>query len=144
MDAVTSDEFVDLMISKGARYAWYFNYMPVGSGAVEELIPTPEQRTHMYNWVRKMRNSKTGKPMFVIDFQDDGEYVGGCIAGGRNYFHINSAGDIEPCVFIHYSDSNSILLSRRSSVLSSRPTGTVSRSTTTICARARCSKTRSA
>ena len=106
VDAVTSDEFVDLMISKGARYAWYFNYMPVGSGAVEELIPTPEQRTHMYNWVRKMRNSKTGKPMFVIDFQDDGEYVGGCIAGGRNYFHINSAGDIEPCVFIHYSDSN--------------------------------------
>ena len=102
----TSDEFVDLMISKGARYAWYFNYMPVGSGAVEELIPTPEQRTHMYNWVRKMRNSKTGKPMFVIDFQDDGEYVGGCIARGRNYFHINSAGDIEPCVFIHYSDSN--------------------------------------
>ena len=53
-----------------------------------------------------MRNGKTGKPMFVMDFQDDGEYVGGCIAGGRNYFHINSAGDIEPCVFIHFSDSN--------------------------------------
>ena len=41
-----------------------------------------------------------------MDFQNDGEYVGGCIAGGRNYFHINSAGDIEPCVFIHFSDSN--------------------------------------
>ena len=48
-----------------------------------------------------MRNVKTGKPMFVMDFQDDGEYVGGCIAAGRNYYHINSAGDIEPCVFIH-------------------------------------------
>ena len=48
VDAVTSDEFVDLMISKGVRFAWYFNYMPVGSAAVEELIPTPEQRTHMY------------------------------------------------------------------------------------------------
>ena len=31
---------------------------------------------------------------------------GGCIAGGRNYFHINSAGDAEPCVFIHYSNAN--------------------------------------
>ena len=41
-----------------------------------------------------------------MDFQSDGEYVGGCIAGGRNYFHINSAGDMEPCVFIHFSDSN--------------------------------------
>ncbi len=53
-----------------------------------------------------MRSGETGKPMFVMDFQDDGEYCGGCIAGGRRYFHINSAGDIEPCVFIHYSDSN--------------------------------------
>ena len=45
-------------------------------------------------------------PFFPIDFQNDGEYVGGCIAGGRNYFHINSAGDAEPCVFIHYSNNN--------------------------------------
>ena len=42
----------------------------------------------------------------LLDFQNDGEYVGGCIAGGRNYLHINSAGDVEPCVFIHYSNSN--------------------------------------
>ena len=60
----------------------------------------------MYGWLRKMRNGETGKPIFIMDFQDDGEYVGGCIAGGRNYFHINSAGDMEPCVFIHYADSN--------------------------------------
>lgn len=106
VEMVTSDEFIDLMVSKGAKFAFYFNYMPVGTGAVEELIPTPEQRTHMYFWLKKMRNGKTGKPIFVMDFQDDGEYVGGCVAGGRNYFHINSAGDIEPCVFIHFSDSN--------------------------------------
>ena len=43
---------------------------------------------------------------FPMDFQNDGQYVGGCIAGGRNYFHINSAGDAEPCVFIHYSNTN--------------------------------------
>ena len=88
VDKVTSDEFIDLMIDKGAKFALYFNYMPVGTGAVEELIPTPEQRTHMYFWLKKMRNGKTGKPLFVMDFQDDGEYVGGCIAGGRNYFTI--------------------------------------------------------
>ena len=104
--AVTSDEFLDLMVEKGVRFGLYFNYMPVGKDAVPELIPTPEQRVHMYKWLRKVRNSKTGKPMFVLDFQNDAEYVGGCIAGGRNYFHINSEGDMEPCVFIHYSDSN--------------------------------------
>ena len=88
------------MIENGSKFAFYFNYMPVGHGADKELIPTPDQREYMYRWLRKMRNGKTGKPMFVMDFQDDGEYVGGCIAAGRNYFHINSAGDIEPCVFI--------------------------------------------
>ena len=106
IDQVTDEAFVDLMIEKGVKFGLYFNYMPIGKNAVPELIPSPEQRKHMYNWLRRMRDQKTGKPMFVMDFQNDAEYVGGCIAGGRNYFHINSAGDIEPCVFIHYSDSN--------------------------------------
>lgn len=106
IDSVTSDEFMDLMVEKGAKFALYFNYMPVGHDAIVDLIPTPEQRVYMYNWLRKIRNGKTGKPIFVMDFQNDAEYVGGCIAGGRNYFHINSEGDMEPCVFIHYSDSN--------------------------------------
>ena len=41
-----------------------------------------------------------------MDFQNDGEFVGGCIAGGRRYLHINAKGDVEPCVFIHYSNAN--------------------------------------
>lgn len=105
-EAVTSDEFYDLMIENGVRYMWYFHYMPVGSGADKSLLLTPEQREHVYRAIREKRNSKTGKPVFTVDFQNDAEFVGGCIAGGRNYFHINSEGDVEPCVFIHYSDSN--------------------------------------
>ncbi len=106
VDYVTSDEFLDLMVEKGVKFGFYFNYMPVGHDADKELIPTPAQRKYMYYWIRRVRNGKTGKPMFIFDFQDDGEFVGGCIAGGRNYFHINSRGDMEPCVFIHFSDSN--------------------------------------
>ena len=41
-----------------------------------------------------------------MDFQNDAEYAGGCIAGGRRYLHINAKGDVEPCVFIHYSNAN--------------------------------------
>lgn len=106
IDFVTSDEFLDMMVEKGVKFGFYFNYMPVGHEADKNLIPTPAQRKYMYYWIRRVRNGKTGKPMFVFDFQNDGEFVGGCIAGGRNYFHINSRGDMEPCVFIHYSDSN--------------------------------------
>jgi len=106
IDSVTSGEFLDAMVARGARFGFYFHYMPLGAHAAPELLPTPEQRAHMYRWLRECRNSKTGKPFFLLDFQNDGEYVGGCIGAGRNYFHVNAAGDIEPCVFIHYSDSN--------------------------------------
>lgn len=106
IETVTSDEFVDLMVDKGCRYAFYFHYMPVGNDAAVDLLPTVEQRTYMRTRVREIRKLTTGKGLFTMDFQNDGEFVGGCIAGGRNYFHINANGDAEPCVFIHYSGAN--------------------------------------
>ena len=103
MDSLSSQAYIDHLIAKGAMFAWFFHYMPVGNEAVTELLPTPEQRETMVHRIREYRNTK---PIFTIDFQNDGQYVGGCIAGGRNYLHINANGDIEPCAFIHYSDSN--------------------------------------
>jgi MoaA/NifB/PqqE/SkfB family radical SAM enzyme len=105
-ETVTSDEFLDLLIENGCRYSWYFNYMPVGAGADVSLIPTIKQREYMIRRIREIRSPASPKQIFVMDFQNDGEYVGGCIAGGRNYCHINANGDVEPCVFIHYSSAN--------------------------------------
>ena len=105
-ETVTSDDFIQLMVDKGCRYAMYFHYMPVGNDASVELLPTPEQRIYMKDRIRQIRSLTTGQGLFTFDFQNDGEFVGGCIAGGRNYFHINANGDAEPCVFIHYSGAN--------------------------------------
>lgn len=102
-EVIGSDEYVDHLIEKGCTFGWYFTYIPIGNDAVIDLIATPKQREFMYKRVRKMRKEK---PIFVLDFWNDGEYVNGCIAGGRNYFHINSNGDVEPCAFIHYSNVN--------------------------------------
>ena len=102
-DTVATEENMDWMIGEGALFCWYFHFMPVGRNATPELMPTPEQREHMYHFIREMREKK---PLFTLDFQNDGEFVGGCIAGGRRYLHINANGDCDPCVFIHYSDSN--------------------------------------
>ena len=106
MDAVTSDEFFDLLIEHGSRFAWYFHLMPVGMKAAPDLMPTKEQREYIYHRIREVRAMEGGKEIFVMDFQNDGEFVGGCIAGGKNYLHINPNGDVEPCVFIHYSNVN--------------------------------------
>ena len=102
-DSITSEAYYDMLIEKGAYFIWYFHYMPVGNDASPELLPTPEQREQVY---RRIRDYRSRKPLFAMDFQNDAEYVGGCIAGGRRYFHINANGDIDPCVFVHYSDSN--------------------------------------
>lgn len=102
-EVIGSEEYMDDMIAKGAKFAWFFTYMPVGVDAVPELMVTAEQREYMYNQIRAFRKTK---PIFTMDFWNDGEYVDGCIAGGRSYLHINANGDIEPCAFIHYSDSN--------------------------------------
>ena len=106
VEAVTSDEFFKMISEKGARFGFYFHYMPVGNNAVPELMPTVEQRKYMIDRIRFVRSMESDIEFYPMDFQNDGEYVGGCIAGGRNYFHINSAGDAEPCVFIHFSNAN--------------------------------------
>lgn len=100
---IGSERYFDDLIGWGAKFAWFFTYMPVGTDAVPELMVTPEQREFMYYQLRGFRRTK---PLFTLDFWNDGEYVKGCIAGGRRYLHINANGDIEPCAFIHYSDSN--------------------------------------
>ncbi|MBQ9022191.1 MAG: radical SAM protein [Eggerthellaceae bacterium] len=100
---VSSPEYLDWLIDQGAMFIWYFHYMPVGSDADVSLMVSPEQRMDMYYRVREFRETKD---LFAMDFQNDGEFVQGCIAGGRRYLHINANGDVDPCVFVHFSDSN--------------------------------------
>ncbi|HHW18939.1 MAG TPA: radical SAM protein [Firmicutes bacterium] len=102
-EEIASDRFIDLMIEKGCVLGWLFTYVPVGGGADLEYMATPEQRAYMYRQVQRWRKEK---PIFVADFWNDGPAVGGCIAGGRNYFHINAMGDVEPCAFVHYANVN--------------------------------------
>ena len=102
-DVIGSEAYFDQLVEWGAKFAWFFTYMPVGVDAVPELMATAAQRKQMYEKIRAYRSTK---PIFTMDFWNDGEFVGGCIAGGRAYLHINANGDIEPCAFIHYSDSN--------------------------------------
>ena len=79
-EVIGSEEYFDQMIDMGAKFAWFFTYMPVGKAAVPELMATAEQREMMYHKIREYRQTK---PIFTVDFWNDGEYVGGCIAGGR-------------------------------------------------------------
>ena len=82
VEVIGSEAYFDQMIEWGAKFCWLFTYMPVGKDAAPELMVSAEQRKFMYEQVRSFRETK---PVFTMDFWNDGEYVGGCIAGGRRY-----------------------------------------------------------
>ncbi len=102
-DIVVSDEFVDLFVEKGAFVGWYFNYIPIGREPDMNLMPTPEQRDYRRKRILEIRKTKD---IIVADFWNDGPLVNGCMAGGKNYLHINVNGDVEPCVFVHFAADN--------------------------------------
>jgi MoaA/NifB/PqqE/SkfB family radical SAM enzyme len=103
VEEVLSDEFVDFMIDKGAKIAWYFQYIPTGKDPDIKLMLTPEQRLYSYHRIHEIR---ANKPLFAADFWNDGPYTGGCLAGGRRYLHITADGGVEPCAFIHLAQGN--------------------------------------
>jgi len=102
-EKVASLEFVDQMMELGSLAQMYFLYIPVNGAADMDLMVTPEQRDLLRRTVIQTRATR---PMFVLDFWNDGPHVKGCIAGGRRYFHVNAQGDVEPCVYTHIATHN--------------------------------------
>ena len=103
LDVITEDKFVEFFMNKGVIFGWYFMFMPVGKDPILDLIMTPEQRKKCGQRVRELRDKY---PVFLGDFWNDGEAVGGCLAGGRQYLHILNSGNVEVCVFAHFGVDN--------------------------------------
>jgi hypothetical protein len=93
VDEVGSDAFLDAMIENGAKFCWYFTYMPIGNGAPTDLMASDEQRAFMYRQVRRFRKEK---PMFIIDFWNDGEFVAAALRCGRSYIPSTQTGTLSP------------------------------------------------
>jgi MoaA/NifB/PqqE/SkfB family radical SAM enzyme len=97
-----SDEFIDLLVDKGAIIGWNFLYMPLGREPDLTLMLHPDERNEFREGVLRIRAEK---PLFSLDFWGDAPLVGGCIAA-KWYMHINSEGWVEPCIFTHFATHN--------------------------------------
>jgi len=102
---VTSDEFIEFLINKGAIYGWSFHYIPIGRNPNTDLMLKPDQRAYL---IERVNHLRTHNPFTLMDFWNDGEHVipKGCIAGGRNYFHITPSGAVTPCAFVQFTCDN--------------------------------------
>ncbi len=102
-ELLVSDRFIKYYMELGAKVGWYFSYMPLGRSPDLSLMPTPAQRLHRYHRIREIRSNYD---IIAADFWTDGALVGGCLSGGRTYFHVNASGGVEPCVFQQFSVDN--------------------------------------
>ena len=62
--SIGSEAFVDDLVARGAKFAWFFTYMPVGASAPTDLLATAEDRAFMYRQIRAFRETK---PLFTMD-----------------------------------------------------------------------------
>jgi MoaA/NifB/PqqE/SkfB family radical SAM enzyme len=74
-------------------------------GISRELAPGRAEREYLEGRVKELKRSAGG---IHICFPGDEEAMGGCLAAGRGFVHINPEGGIEPCPFSPVSDTNII------------------------------------
>lgn len=98
---VTGEEFVGTLRRNGCRLIFYVEYVPAADGT-ERLAPGREERERLSSAQDRLR-ARYGDTVF-LSFPGDEEAVGGCLAAGRGFFHINPRGGAEPCPFSPYSD----------------------------------------
>ncbi|MEY8001278.1 radical SAM protein [Clostridium sp. Mt-5] len=100
---VTNKEFIQHLYNKGTRVLIFVEYTPVIK-STEKLAPTERERLLLGKKLEELR--QTFENMVFLSFPGDEKYMGGCLAAGRGFFHINANGSAEPCPLSPYSDVN--------------------------------------
>ncbi len=101
-ETVTDPGFVSAAVAAGCRLFIFMEYTPIREGTDEWAI-TDDQRERMKDLIAGFR--KKFSSVFIAVPWDE-EETGGCLASGRGFVHISAKGDLEPCPFAPYSDTN--------------------------------------
>jgi MoaA/NifB/PqqE/SkfB family radical SAM enzyme len=108
-DTVTDLDFLQRAVDAGCRLFLLLEYTPIRAGT-DEWVITDAQRAGMKALVASFRDRF---PAVFIAVPWDEEEQGGCLASGRGFVHISASGDLEPCPFAPYSDTNLLQVSLR-------------------------------
>lgn len=101
-DEVTDPDFIEMASSRGCKLFFFVEYIPVAEGSDCE-VPTQKQRERSVPITEDLAERFPG---IFIAFPGDEEIFGGCLSSGRGFVHINPQGELEPCPFAPYSDTN--------------------------------------
>ncbi len=101
-DTIMDDTFVGNLVNQGCKLLFFVEYTPITEGTEDWLI-SDEQREKL---IVKRDEFRKKQPALFIAVPGDEEEIGGCLSAGRGFIHINPLGDVEPCPFAPYSDTN--------------------------------------
>jgi MoaA/NifB/PqqE/SkfB family radical SAM enzyme len=101
-DQVMDPEYLQIYYNQGCRLFFFVEYVPVTEKDIPNCL-TPEQRKKLPEINKLLRQTI---PALYITLPGEEEQYGGCLAAGRGFVHISATGDVEPCPFAPYSDTN--------------------------------------
>jgi MoaA/NifB/PqqE/SkfB family radical SAM enzyme len=99
---LTDGQFIKELVDRGCRLFFFVEYTPV-SKETEAWLLTGDQREQL---LRVRDSLRSRYPALFIAIPGDENEIGGCLSAGRGFIHVNAAGDVEPCPFAPYSDTN--------------------------------------
>lgn len=102
IDSLLCDEFTEEYIQKGCRLFVFVEYVPVETGS-EPMILSKTDKRRLNDFAV---TSAKKYPALFIPFPGDEDQYGGCLAAGRGFVHVSAGGDVEPCPFAPFSDTN--------------------------------------
>jgi len=99
---VTDENFINDLVDQGCKLIFFVEYNSIREGT-ESWVLTDEQRARVMGIRDTFRVRFSA--MFITIPGDEDE-IGGCLSSGRGFIHVSAEGDVEPCPFIPYSDTN--------------------------------------
>ncbi|HBR32505.1 MAG TPA: radical SAM protein [Clostridiales bacterium] len=102
-EEVTSKPFAENLYMLGCKVVLFIEYVPMDN-STREIALDDHDRENLDT--KKTELGNLYKKILFISFPGDEKYMGGCLAAGRGFFHINADGAVEPCPFSPYSDVN--------------------------------------
>lgn len=103
IDSITSPSYINLLKDLGCKIIFYVEYVPTEAGT-NHLALNEEGIKKMEENLEKLREEF--KEILFLSFPGDEKAMGGCLAAGRGFMHINPEGKAEACPFSPYSDRN--------------------------------------
>ena len=101
-NTLTDHQFVKNLVQAGCRFFLYLEYTPTVQGT-EELVLTSVERARLMSLTDSFRREFSALFFAIPGAEAE---VGGCLAAGRGFVHLTAEGDMEPCPFAPFSDSN--------------------------------------